>query len=35
MRMISEEKRGVLLYMRQEGQWLGIHNKICAYELQD
>jgi len=32
---ISEEKRGIILYMNQEGRGIGIANKIKAYHLQD
>jgi len=32
---ISEEGRGVILYMKQEGRGIGIANKIKAYHLQD
>ena len=34
-RTISEEGKGVLVYMRQEGRGIGIHNKLKAYHLQD
>ncbi|HSW45470.1 MAG TPA: bifunctional 3,4-dihydroxy-2-butanone-4-phosphate synthase/GTP cyclohydrolase II [Phycisphaerae bacterium] len=35
MRVIQEHGKGAIIYLRQEGRGIGLHNKLKAYSLQE
>ena len=35
MRMVQEQGKGAIVYLRQEGRGIGLHNKLKAYSLQE